>query len=155
MAGLSKNNTRARILLYGAIGVLIARRRKQLYRKKQLKRFWRRGIFYERKLHSEYYHLCQTLRESDREFHYRYVRMSKERFDHILSLIREKIIKKDTSSRLVITLRYLSAGMSQQTLRYSFRVGRTSTNTSTSTSYLRIQTFDFSDLTGRVRNTSS
>ena len=61
MAGLSKNNTRARILLYGAIGVLIARRREPALPEKQLKRFWRRGIFCERKLHSEYYHLEQTL----------------------------------------------------------------------------------------------
>ena len=59
--------------------------------------------------------------------------MSKERFDHLLCLIREKIIKKDTSfrtaisaeERLVIALRYLSDGMSQHPLSYSFRVGRT------------------------------
>ena len=59
--------------------------------------------------------------------------MSKERFDHLLSLIREKITKKDTSmckpisaeERLIIMLRYLSAEMSQQTLSYNFRVGCT------------------------------
>ena len=59
--------------------------------------------------------------------------MSKERFDHLLSLVREKITKKDTrlreaitaEERLVITLRYLSAGMLQQDLCYSFRIGRT------------------------------
>ena len=106
--------------------------RKQLIKKKQIKRFWRRGIFRDRKLHSEYYTLYQTLRESDREFHYRYLRMSEGRFDHLLGLIRDKITKKDTmmrealtaEERLVITCRYLSAGMSQQTLCYNFRVGR-------------------------------
>ena len=69
----------------------------------------------------------------DREFHYRYVRMTKERFDHLLSLVREKITKKDTrlreaitaEERLVITLRYLSSGMSQQDLCWNFRVGWT------------------------------
>ena len=58
--------------------------------------------------------------------------MSPERFDHLMSLIRDKISKKDTrfrecisaEERLVITLRYLSQGMSQFTLCYSFRVGR-------------------------------
>ena len=133
MAALSKNNSHARIILYAAIGVMIYNRRKQLIKKKQRKRYWRRGIFRDRKLYSEYYTLYQSLRESDREFHYRYLRMSKERFDHLLNLLREKITKKDTKlreaitaeERLVITLRYLSAGMSQQTLCYNFRIGRT------------------------------
>ena len=116
-----------------SIGVMTIRRNKQLYKKKQVRRLWRRGIFSERELHSEYFHFYQTLRDDDREFHVNYIRMSKERFDHLLSLIREKIAKKDTSmrkpisaeERLIITLRYLSAGMSQQTLSYNFRVGRT------------------------------
>ena len=133
MAGLSKHNTRGRIMLYAAIGYLISNRRRQMMKKKQRKRFWRRGIFRDRKLYSEYYTLYQSLRDTDREFHYRYVRMSKERFDHLLSLVKERITKKDTNmreaitakERLVITLRYLSAGMSQQTLCYNFRVGRT------------------------------
>ena len=59
--------------------------------------------------------------------------MSKERFDHLLGLLRDKITKEDTrlreaitaEERLVIALRYLSAGMSQQDLCYNFRVGRT------------------------------
>ena len=126
MAVCSKNNSRARILLYAAIGVMISRRRKELYKKKQKRRFWRRGIFRDRKLHSEYYTLYESLRESDRETHYRYLRMSKERFDHLLGLIREEITKKDTymreavtaEERLVITIRYLVTGMSQQDLCY-------------------------------------
>ena len=73
------------------------------------------------------------MRDSDREWHYDYVRMSKERFDHLLSLIRDKITKKDThmreaitaEERLVITLRYLSAGIAQKDLCCNFRVGRT------------------------------
>ena len=117
MAACSKANTRARIILYAAIGVMITSRKKQLVKKKQVKRFWRRGIFKDRKIHSEYYNLYQSLRESDRQFHYRYLRMSKERFDHLLGLLREKITKKDTvmrdaitaEERLVITLRYLSS----------------------------------------------
>ena len=132
MAAWSKLDSRTRILLYAAIGVCISNRRKKLLKKKQIKRFWRRSIFRDRKLHSEYFTLFQTLRNSDREWFYRYVRMSPERFDHLLSLIRHKITKKDTrlrecisaEERLVITLRYLSQGMSQFTLCYSFRVGR-------------------------------
>ena len=84
-------------------------------------------------MHSKCYTLYQQLRDEEREFHYRYLRMSKERFDHLLSLVIEKITKKNTNmreaisaeERLVITLRYLATGMSQQNLCYSFRVGRT------------------------------
>ena len=109
-----------RIILYAAIAVIISNRRKSLFKKKQIKRFWTRGIFRDRKLHSEYYTLYQNLRDEDREFHYRYVRMSKERFDHLLSLIRDRITKKNTQmreaitagERLVVTLRYLATGMS-------------------------------------------
>ena len=132
MAAQSKVDHRKRVLLLAAIGVMIASRKKHITKKKQVKRFWRRGIFKDRKLHSEYYTLYQVLRETDREFHFRYVRMSKERFDHLLGLIREKISKKDTvlreaitaEERLVITLRYLASGMSQRDLCWSFRVGR-------------------------------
>ena len=59
--------------------------------------------------------------------------MSKERFDHLYHLIEPKIKKKDTRlrkcvcarERLVITLRYLSTGCSQQTVSFTFRLGRT------------------------------
>lgn len=63
---------------------------------------------------------------------FRYLRMSKERFDHLFSLLEERIKKQNTRlrkavsprERLVITLRYLATGCSQQTLSYAFRVGR-------------------------------
>ncbi len=87
MALYSKVYPRKRALLLAEIGVMVASQRKQTIKKKQLKRFWRRSIFRHRKLHSEYYTLYQQLRETDREFHYRYVRMSKERFDHLLEMI--------------------------------------------------------------------
>ena len=117
MASYSKVYSRKRALLLAAIGVMVASRRKQTIKKKQIKRFWRRSIFRDRKLHSEYYTLYQQLRETDREFHYRYVRMSKERFDHLLEMIRDRITYQETilreaisaEERLVITLRYLAS----------------------------------------------
>ena len=123
---------RSRILLYAAIGVFVTNRKKKLLKKKQIKRFWRRSIFRDRKLHSEYYTLFQVLKDTDREWFFKYIRMSPERFSHLLSLVRDKISKKDTKlrecisaeERLVITLRYLSQGMFQFTLAFSFRVGR-------------------------------
>ena len=58
--------------------------------------------------------------------------MSKERYDHLHELVQPLITKKDThfrksissQERLIITLRYLSTGCSQQSLSYAFRVGR-------------------------------
>ena len=76
--------------------MMIDNRRRKLFKKKQVKRFWTRGIFRDRKLYSEYYNLYLNLRDNDREFHYRYLRMSRERFDHLLSLVRDKITKRDT-----------------------------------------------------------
>ena len=58
--------------------------------------------------------------------------MSPERFDHLLALVGPKIAKKDTSfrksisaaERLALTLRFLATGDAQQSLSYSFRIGK-------------------------------
>ena len=58
--------------------------------------------------------------------------MSPERFQHLLDLVRPHIEKEDTkfrkaisaAERLAITLRFLATGDSQQTLSFSFRVGK-------------------------------
>ena len=97
---LEKRKKVQRIVLLTAITVFIDQCRKQIYKKKQVKRFWRRSIFHDRKLYSEYYTLYLELRNGDREFHYRYLRMSKERFDHLLDMVRDKITKKNTHLRL-------------------------------------------------------
>ena len=66
-----------------------------------------------------------------RELFFRNIRITPERFDHLLSLVKEQIEKKDTcfrksipaAARLVITLRYLASGETQS-LSYSYHVGR-------------------------------
>ena len=60
-----------KVVLCTVISMLIENRRRQLFKRKQVKRFWTRGIFRDRKLHSEYYTLYLDLRDNDREFHYR------------------------------------------------------------------------------------
>ena len=56
IAVISKmNNSRLKILLCAAVGIMFFNRQKRLYKKKQVKRFWRRSIFRDRRLHSEYY----------------------------------------------------------------------------------------------------
>ena len=59
--------------------------------------------------------------------------MSPERFDHLLELVKPIIEKKDTNlrksipaaERLAITLRFLGTGDSQQSLSFSYRLGKT------------------------------
>ena len=61
-------------------------------------------------------------------FIFRYPCMSKERFEHLRSLVEALIKKQDTRfrksiptrERLVITLRYLSSVCSQQNLNFKF-----------------------------------
>ena len=58
--------------------------------------------------------------------------MSPERFEHLFNLVGPLIAKQDTNyrksisakKRLVITLRYLAEGCSQQALSLGFRVGK-------------------------------
>ena len=66
MAAISRiKNSREKILLYAAIGILVYNRRKNIFKKKQIKRFWRRSIFRDRRLYSEYYTIYQDLRDTD------------------------------------------------------------------------------------------
>ena len=63
---------------------------------------------------------------------FRFLRLSPERFDHLLSLVMPMIIKHDTAfrkaispaERLALTLRFLASGESQQSLTFSFRMGK-------------------------------
>ncbi|XP_061508356.1 uncharacterized protein LOC133392268 [Anopheles gambiae] len=62
----------------------------------------------------------------------RFLRMKKEDFFHLLSLVGPKIAKMDTDfrkaiteqERLLITLRYLATGETFTSLQYVFRVSR-------------------------------
>jgi len=64
---------------------------------------------------------------------FRYVRMTPERFEHLLSLVGLRITKINTrmredisaAERLTLTLRYLASGDDQQSLSFSYRIGRT------------------------------
>ena len=74
---------------------------------------------------------------SDRELFFRYFRMSPERFDHLITLVKGQIGKRDTAftkafsaaGRLVITLHYLASGETQQALSYSYRIRRSTVST--------------------------
>ena len=109
-------------------------RRKRKLRELQMmtkRRFWVRDIYLNRPTLGAYGTLFKEL-HADREYFFRYIRMSPDRFQHLLSLVAEDIIKDTTNcrvpvspeERLALTLRFLASGESQQSLCYSFRLGK-------------------------------
>ena len=84
---------------------------------KNKKRCWVRDIFKNRERLTCFRNIFHEMR-SDRELFFRYFRMSPERFDHLLALVREQIEKEyialrkssPAAGRLVITLHYLASG---------------------------------------------
>ena len=106
---------RRRVLIALLTLAYVRNKRKQLTLKSRNKRTtWMKEIF-KRKERGEYKNLYQELRSFDRENFFRYIRMSKDRFDHLLSMVMPLLQKQSTrlrepispEERLVITLRYL------------------------------------------------
>ena len=69
------------------VSAIILRRRQR----KRRKRFWVRSIFTKRRQQGEYHNLLQEMRLSDEESHFRYLRMSRERFDLLLSQVKQSL----------------------------------------------------------------
>ena len=94
------------------------------------RRFWVRKIFQERKRYGIYHILTNEVRLFDKEYFFRFVRMTLQRFEHLLSLVGPHLRRTRTimgkpisaAERLVLTLRFLSSGDSQQSLCFSFRI---------------------------------
>ena len=95
---------------------------------------WVRAIFAKRQQQGEYGNLLQEIRMSDPQCHFPYVRMSKEKFEILFSLVGPLLTKRHYFSRqraeitlaerLVVTLRYLATGNSQVSLSFDFHIGR-------------------------------
>ena len=96
------------------------------------RRFWVRKIFQERKKYGLYHILTDELRLFDKEYFFRFVRMTPQRFEHLLSLVGPHLQRTTTQmrepispvERLVLALRFLASGDSQQSLCLSFRISR-------------------------------
>ena len=82
------------------------------------RRFWVRKIFQERKKYGLYHILTDELRLFDKEYFFRFVRMTPQRFEHWLSLVGPHLQRSTTKMRepispavrLVLTLRFLASG---------------------------------------------
>jgi hypothetical protein len=95
---MADDNILASTLILG----IIHRRR----RRRQARRCWVRPIFSRRRQQGDFHNLIQELRLSDPESYFRYMRMSKERFDDILSKVGP-----------LLTRRYYSCGVRAETER--------------------------------------
>ena len=70
------------------------RLRKKRFQKEKRRKYWVRPIFKKRKLFGEFHQMLNELRVTDREYFFRYMRMNLERFNHLLSLVQDKIHKR-------------------------------------------------------------
>ena len=61
-------------------------------KRRKPKQVWIRPIFKKRKEQGDYHNLLQELRLNDTESHFRYLRMSKERFDLLLSMVHYSVM---------------------------------------------------------------
>ena len=103
---------------------------------KKKKYCWVRGIFKNRERQGAFETLFHEMR-NDRELFFRYFRISPEKFDHLLTVVRNQIEKKDTTfrksfpaaGRLATTLRYLASDETQQSFSYSYRIRRSTVST--------------------------
>lgn len=73
-----------------------------LKRRKKWRRQWVRQVLQNRDVYGEFHHLVQELRLYDEKTHFGYFRMTKERFDQLLTLIGPLIQRSDTSFRKAI-----------------------------------------------------
>lgn len=95
------------------------------------KRNYNRFVNSRRQKFGEYFNLIQEIRSSDPEIHFQYFRMSKELFDVLLEYVETYIshsknhaLPISPAERLAVTLRYLATGDSQQTICFSYRIGK-------------------------------
>ena len=119
--------------LFAAVMVIIRRRRRRRLEliPQRNRKFWIRPLFAERMQTGAFYTLFSRMREVDREQFFKFIRMSPNRFDHLLGLIAPIITKDDSiratippEERLAITLRFLACGETQQALSQYFQVGK-------------------------------
>ena len=114
--------------------LLLRRRRIRREQKASQRKVWVRKLLRLRRKKGAFQNLIREMRISDRESHFRFFRMSPERFDHLLTLVTPFITKEGTNfrkpisaaERLAVTLRFLASGDSQISLHYLFRISTSS-----------------------------
>eukprot|EP00795_Rhopilema_esculentum_P011795 gene11795-2173_t len=97
-----------RMILHGRLLMLIAiihlriALSKEKKKTKRKRKFWVRPHLKERKNHGQIHTLFSELKMFDREYFFRLIRMSPERYEHLLQLVTPYIQKEDTRMRETI-----------------------------------------------------
>ena len=86
--------------------VLLALKRRRRNARRKKRKYWVRPIFQRRQQQGEYHNLLQELRLADPDFHFNYLRMSKERFDFLLEKVpviiaRSKLLKCEFCAHII------------------------------------------------------
>ena len=125
--------SRKRLLLLKKKALLL--KKKRLASVKRHRKYWIHPINRSRQDHSVYYRLVTELRGDEARFK-KYFRMTPTNFDHLLSLVKPYLVKKDTRMRkaivpglkLAITLHHLAEGASHSAIAAHYRLGRSTTS---------------------------
>ena len=120
----------ATIAIMYTIGYMYTKRKRE---EKWKREYWTHPIFFKWPTEGAWKVLIMEFRERYPSKHKESLRVSVERFDHILRMIRP-YIEKDTrcrkaispEQRLCVTLMFLALGVSFKTLSNLFRMGKTS-----------------------------
>ena len=73
-----------KVLEIALLTVLLSRRQK---RRRSKRKMWVRSILSQRRQRGEYHTLLQEMRLNDTQEHFSYLRMSRERFEHLLAIV--------------------------------------------------------------------
>ncbi|XP_025158064.1 uncharacterized protein LOC109503818 isoform X1 [Harpegnathos saltator] len=102
----------------------------QLQKRKRIRTIGVRDIFRRRIQFGDRHNLVEELRFCNPHLFFIYTRMNVERFEYLLSLVgpllkkREMYTALSPTQRLAMTLRFLTAGDSQNSLSFSYRCGQ-------------------------------
>lgn len=104
-------------------------------RNRNVRRYGTRPVNRLRSQKGEFHSLVPDLRNHDPLLHFKYFRMSSNRFDDLLQRISPRIRRHNTTNqpisaaeRLAATLKFLAIGTSQQSVAISYRIGKSTMN---------------------------
>ena len=69
------------------INVVISLLRRRRSKRRAMRRVWVRPIYRMRRQQGDFHNLLQEMRLNDAESHFKYLRMSKEKFDSLLQMV--------------------------------------------------------------------
>lgn len=112
------------------IASILKKKRKKVNKSRKKRSEWVKSYLQRREQSGLYTNLVNELRSEEPELFKNYLRMTKESFDHVLSLVKADLTKETTNMRepispglkLAVTIRFLATGASYDDLSCQYRV---------------------------------